>query len=179
MLGTLKLPLNSFQYFTVAGGPYKDCPETMSGVKMAAEIKQACAVDIPTRDFQVPDALRLSYGLERAVALMLQGEPLYVGCYGGKGRTGLFLAVLAKAMGIQNPVEYVREHYYRHAVETDEQYQFVTDFPITPEIQQQIRRVKRWSWLRFWQRNLTRMPRGVKQGETVVIKKQATGYFGG
>ena len=56
-------------------------------------------------DFQVPDRLKLYRGLNKALDLMLAGEPLYVGCMGGKGRTGLFLAVLVKAFGVKKPVE--------------------------------------------------------------------------
>ena len=85
-------------------------------------------VDIPTVDFQTPDRQTLYRGLSKAIDLILAGEPVYVGCMGGKGRTGLFLAVLAKAFGVKKPVEYVREHYYAHAVETAEQYDFVKQF---------------------------------------------------
>jgi hypothetical protein len=150
--------VNSRQYFVVTGGPFRECPANMSGVKMAAEIKATCAVDIPTQDFRVPDRKLLYRGLNKAVELVLAGEPLYVGCMGGKGRTGLFLAVLAKAFGVKKPVEYVREHYYSHAVETDEQYQFVKKFTITPTLRRKINQHRRWSWLKFWKTNLTRTP---------------------
>jgi protein tyrosine phosphatase len=154
-LGQLRIPLNKRQYFVVTGGPFFDCPKTMVGVKMAKEIRQACAVDIPTVDFAVPDKALLTRGLDKALNLMLDGEPLYVGCMGGKGRTGLFMAVLAKAFGIKNPVEYVRKHYYAHAVETPEQYKFVQAFPITPEVERKVKQAKRWAWVRFWKTNLT------------------------
>lgn len=157
-LGVLQLPVNTRQYFVVTGGPFMDCPKTMKGVKMAKEIKQACAVDIPTVDFQCPDRLTLYRGLHKALDLILAGEPVYVGCMGGKGRTGLFLAVLAKAFGIKKPVEYVRTHYYAHAVETAEQYTFVKRFTITPPMKRKLKKLRRWSWLRFWKTNLTRMP---------------------
>ena len=42
-----------------------DCPPTMKGVKMAKEIKKACAVDIPTVDFQTPDRLNALPGPEQ------------------------------------------------------------------------------------------------------------------
>jgi hypothetical protein len=154
-LGQLRIPLNRRQYFVVTGGPFFDCPKTMVGVKMAKEIRQTCAVDIPTEDFKTPDRKVLTSGLDKALNLLLDGEPLYVGCMGGKGRTGLFMAVLAKAFGVKNPVEYVRKHYYAHAVETKDQYAFVERFPITPEVQAKIKRAKRWAWTRFWKTNLT------------------------
>lgn len=157
-LGELKIPLNKRQYFVVTGGPFHDCPSTYKGVKMAAEIRKDCAVDIPTQDFKTPDRLTLYRGLEEAVSLVLAGEPLYVGCMGGKGRTGLFLAVLAKAFGVKNPIKYVRKHYYSHAVETKDQEAFVKAFKPTPRMRLKIKKLRRWSWLKFWKTNLTRLP---------------------
>jgi hypothetical protein len=154
-LGKLRFQTNRFQFFTVTGGPYYERPDTMVGVKMAKEIRRPCDIDIPTADFQVPKPVDLRAGLERAVASMLSGEPLYVGCAGGKGRTGLFLAVLAKAWGIENPVEFVRTHYYEHAVETTEQYDYVVNFQIPTHIKEDIAQAKRWSWWKFWRRNMT------------------------
>ena len=51
-----------------------------------------------------------------------------VGCLGGQGRTGLFLALLAKVWGIADPVKYVRRVYLRRAVETRDQEEWVADF---------------------------------------------------
>lgn len=158
MLGQLQIKLNKRQYFVVTGGPFMECPSTMKGVKMAKEIKQECAVDIPTQDFQVPDRAVLYRGLHKALELVLAGEPVYVGCMGGKGRTGLFLAVLVKAFGVKKPVEFVRANYYAHAVETQEQYLFVKKFRITPRMRLKIKLARRWAWLKFWKTNLTRLP---------------------
>lgn len=47
------------------------------------------------------------------------------------GRTGLFLAILAKAVGFNDPVAYVRKHYYNHAVETAEQAKYVEAFDVS------------------------------------------------
>jgi hypothetical protein len=157
-LGQLRIPVNGRQFFTVTGGPFPECPPTFKGVKMAKEIRKPCAVDIPTVDFQTPHREVLSRGLTEALDLLLAGEPLYVGCMGGKGRTGLFLAVLAKAFGVERPVEYVRSHYYRHAVETPDQYEYVMDFPITLTQREMIKSYRRWAWVWFWRRNLTRLP---------------------
>lgn len=157
-LGQLRLPINKRQYYVVTGGPFMECPKTMHGVKMAREIRQACAVDIPTEDYSTPDPVVLERGLVKAVELIVAGKPVYVGCMGGKGRTGLFMAVLAKAFGIENPVAYVRKHYYPHAVETSDQFQFVKTFPISLRVRRELR-LARWTvWLRFWRVNLTRLP---------------------
>jgi len=163
MLGKLHIHLRGRQYYTVFGGPFRDCPSNMKGVKMAREINKECDVDIPTEDFQTPDPKLLHKGLEQAVKLIIAGEPVYVGCMGGKGRTGLFLAVLAKAFKIKKPVQFVRTNYYSHAVETSEQMAFVKKFPINPRIHiliKEAREKNRWKfWTKeFWQTSLTRIP---------------------
>jgi hypothetical protein len=156
--GSLKLSLNSWQYFTVYGGPYHDRPDALKGVKLAKEIDEPCDVNLPIRDFSVPALTTLNLALGQAVTLLLQGEPLYVGCMGGRGRTGLFMSILAKVFGVQSPVEYVREHYYSHAVETKEQYQFVQNYEVPADLAAKIAKVKRTSWLRFWKKNFTKLP---------------------
>jgi hypothetical protein len=161
MLGTLNLNLRPGKEYTVIGGPYKDRSEGTVGVRMAIEIQRPCDIDIGTVDFSTPDPDKLRVGLIRAVEHLTAGRPLYVGCYAGKGRTGLFMAVLAKAMGIENPVEYVRANYYPHAVETPEQYQYVTDFPIPLEVQKTLFWARFWSYFTF-KKNLTVMPQAEK-----------------
>jgi protein tyrosine phosphatase len=97
----------------------------MFGVKMAKEIKADCDVAVPTEDFSVPEAQDLIEGLRAALVPLSKGKAVYVGCMGGKGRTGLFLAALAKLLGEKDPVTFVRMYYYLHAVETSEQKEFV------------------------------------------------------
>lgn len=130
MNGSLILPLSDTQYFTVFGGPYALKPSHMSGVRMARELNLPADVVVPTQDFSVPNKEELEEGLDRAVTLMLLGRPVYIGCMGGIGRTGLFMAVLAKAFGITDPVAYVRKNYMPHAVETQAQKRFVAEFVI-------------------------------------------------
>jgi len=156
MAGPLKIPLNARQFFVVTGGPYKQRVAGMRGVKMAVEIKEPFDVDCPTVDFQVPERKMFYRALTKTVDLVLAGEPVYVGCMGGIGRTGLMLAVLAKAFGVKKPVEYVRANYSGHAVETDAQMKFVKQLTITPTIRRRIRKARRWTWLKFWKTNLTK-----------------------
>lgn len=147
-LGTLKLPLWFSRYVTVTGGPYMESPKTYYGVKLAEEIRAPYRVSIPTKDFSVPKKADLDEGLANAVRALLHGERVYVGCMGGRGRTGLFLAILAKAFGIKNPVEYVRKNYFSHAVETKEQYVFVTNYKVPFEVQLDISLSKCMSFMR-------------------------------
>lgn len=153
-LGNLKMPLKFGKYYTVFGGPYVEVPEDMFGVKMAAEIRHPHDVSIPTRDFSTPPVEALDSGLLKVLDAMGRGEPVYVGCMAGRGRTGLFLAVLSKVFGIPHPVKYVRENYYRHAVETDGQYSFVERYEPSPEIAAKVKKLRLKSIFRF-KKNLT------------------------
>jgi hypothetical protein len=117
----------------VFGGPYRQAPEDMPGVKMAAEIDAPCAVDIPTRDFDVPQRDDMVDGLMLTLWLLRKHRKIYVGCMGGIGRTGLFLAVLTRLLtDCDGPeaVRRVRAEYKGHAVETQEQQEWVAEFRI-------------------------------------------------
>lgn len=158
MKGRIAIPVTKWQRFVVAGGPYRDKPAGYTGVKMAAEIHAPHAVSIPTQDFSTPDPVVMNRGLREAIELMNEGKPLYAGCAGGIGRTGLFLAVLAKAFGVNDPIKYVRAHYYAHAVETSAQMKYVEQFPFEPATKKLVANVKRHAWRRFWRTELTDLP---------------------
>lgn len=130
MNGKMPLPLNPGQRFEVYGGPYRLRPARMKGVRMAKEIDLPADVVIPTEDYNVPDVTDMAVGLNKAVTMLLKGQPLYVGCMGGIGRTGLFMAILAKAFGIKDPVRHVRATYLPHAVETTQQKRYVAEFNV-------------------------------------------------
>ncbi|QIN95302.1 tyrosine phosphatase family protein [Stenotrophomonas phage vB_SmaS_DLP_3] len=132
MNGSLPLKLNDRQHFIVFGGPYKKKPDHMVGVKMAVEIDRPFTIEVPTVDFQVPSMQDMEEGIDKAVTEILKGKQLYVGCMGGIGRTGLFLACLAKVFGEKDPVKYVRAEYLSHAVETIPQQKFVANFNPKP-----------------------------------------------
>jgi protein-tyrosine phosphatase len=125
MLGTFRVNLTKDAWFTIQGGPYKDCPWNSFGVRVAEEIRKDAEVVIPIQDFSVPTKKEMNKGMVPIVDAILQGKQVYVGCMGGKGRTGLTLAIIAKTFGAKNPIEDVRAQYYPHAVETEEQEFFV------------------------------------------------------
>ncbi len=57
------------------------------------------------------------------------GQKVHVGCIGGHGRTGLFLAALvAHVTGQSDAIHYVRENYCDHAVETKVQFDFLAEY---------------------------------------------------
>jgi len=117
----------------IFGGPYRDRPANLPGVKMAEEIKAPCDVDIPTRDFDVPDIRTMQWGIAKTLWLLRTRGDIYVGCMGGIGRTGLFMAVLTQVLeGKDGPdaIREVRRQYKTHAVETQQQQDYVADFPI-------------------------------------------------
>lgn len=124
----------------IAGGPYKAKPAGYLGVKMAEEIDLPCEIDIPTRDFQVPSEALFKRGLVQGIMAIAAGNKLYAGCWGGIGRTGLYLAGMAKVMAEYkkkmhrpsfDPVLYVRGQFLSHAVETKQQEQYIADLDVS------------------------------------------------
>lgn len=125
-------------------GPYRTHHSLSKGtfkVKMASEIRAACDVSVPCVDFGVPDKRVFKHALSLAAANLVAGRKVFVGCGYGIGRTGTFLAALAKLhhdvlwrtrsvsalddVAILDPVQEIRDAYYRGAVETKEQADFV------------------------------------------------------
>lgn len=115
-------------------GPWLAKPKDLSGVclledtiPIPASSKDAVIFRMPIQDFSTPtiDEMRevIYFILE-----MSKKEPVYVGCWGGKGRTGLVLACLAKALHYKEPIVFVRKNYHRFAIETVEQEYFVERF---------------------------------------------------
>jgi hypothetical protein len=116
---------------TIYAGPYHDKPEGMFGVKMAAEIDAPYHISVPVQDFSVPDGTEtVTKAAETVLEALAFNQKVYVGCMGGIGRTGLFLAILAKALGVEDPVMYVRGQYHKHAVETLRQLEFLDALPM-------------------------------------------------
>lgn len=151
MKGKMNLPVVNGRFYTVYGGPYRQRPMNIAGfdtlgVKMAAEINAACDVDLPVKDFSIPDYEQAENALVETIKRIHTGHPVYIGCMGGIGRTGLMLALLAKAYGVEAPVAYVRSQYFGHAVETAQQQEFIRNFVVPIEAQRMIK------WCRFWAR---------------------------
>lgn len=54
------------------------------------------------------------------------GKKAHIGCIGGHGRTGMFLAALVAVMEVDpDPIKYVRQNYCKKAVETTDQIKFL------------------------------------------------------
>jgi hypothetical protein len=124
-LGTLILPADKDRFYTVMGGPYRQRPRGTIGVKLAREVEAFAHVSIPTVDFKTPPTRLLMFGLDQMLNHLIRGKQVYVGCMGGMGRTGLFMAALCKLWGIPHAIKYVRKNYYHRAVETQAQEKYI------------------------------------------------------
>jgi len=147
--GQFKLKLGwrgAWASLDITGGPYDAYPgKPYYGVCVRAEQTQDRIMDIhlPIEDFSVPHyETQVLEVLKKTLRAGLAGKQIYIGCMGGWGRTGLFMALLAKAAGISDPVAFIREHYTPHAVETKKQQDYVANFDVS-HIQ---RNLWRWAW---------------------------------
>lgn len=135
----------------IYGGPFREFDTTerrLVGIKMAKEINHPFDFSVPTEDFSVPDPKVLEQGLIYAFDSIASGKDVYVGCMGGIGRTGLFMAIATKCLwdwyeskgpllevSKQGPIKYVRLNYHPHAVETSKQREFVESFDTARVVQ--------------------------------------------
>jgi protein-tyrosine phosphatase len=118
---------------TITGGPYDSIPADAFGICLEKDAAKAAQADIllPTADYGLPDpeALRAAVAVALAQLQAHPDRPVHVGCRAGVGRTGLFMACLAKAAGVQgDALAHVRAHYLAHAAETPAQEAMARDF---------------------------------------------------
>ncbi len=156
--------------FTFTGGPYRDAPsgDNVCRVCLLDTIAilsgQGNHYDIwsPIPDFGVPSYDRdVRRHLQATLRAALDGKDVYVGCGAGKGRTGLFLALLLRCVGAYTgnlsgitPIKYLRVVYDRDAVETEMQERYVNDFDVKP--------IQRWLFRQIVWRKFTMLfsPKG-------------------
>lgn len=87
----------------------------------------------PIRDFSVPSLTDLQTGLNQTISHAKYGRNVAIHCSAGIGRTGLFAALLTRALlGLngEEAIQWVRR-YIEGAVETPEQRQFVISAAMT------------------------------------------------
>lgn len=145
----------AFTKITIVGGPYDFYPGPVKafGVCVRAEpTKKPIDAHLPIEDFSVPhNPSQVEAVLRQAFRAALRGRTVYVGCMGGWGRTGLFLALMAKVVGVPDPIGYVRMHYSCRAVETESQMHFVEDFDVTE--------IRKWLYRHAWLRRVAWLDR--------------------
>jgi protein-tyrosine phosphatase len=87
-------------------------------------------IHLPIPDFNVPTQAALSTTIEAALDRASAGKNLAVHCYAGYGRTGMFLACMARrvlGMSAYEAIEWVRS-YVPTAIEAPEQVEVVKAF---------------------------------------------------
>lgn len=128
--GRLSYPIGFGHSVVMYGGPFMEWDKTLTrGICLAPEQPNSKTADvlIAVKDFGIPHAPELLAALSEALTFAMRGEPIYIGCGAGIGRTGLFMACFLKLLGDENPINTVRARYYSHAVETKDQAQFIDD----------------------------------------------------
>lgn len=133
----MKLP--GFQNRVLLGGGFWQCPEGAFGVNMAKELRSSkCSINLGVEDHGAPDFIQAEEAVREVLKVLVFNEQdVFVGCMGGQGRTGTFLALLANCL--RSPgrnvvdwywgVDYVRTKYRVGAVESRHQMAFLKDFP--------------------------------------------------
>ncbi len=82
---------------------------------------------LPIPDFNVPSKEDLEEAIKKTVEHAQVGQNILIHCHAGLGRTGLFVAYLAKrvlGLSSEEAIHWTRK-YIPHALETDEQNQMV------------------------------------------------------
>jgi hypothetical protein len=149
--GVINLDLGwkgAWEKVNVYGGPFhgfpQDDPEAF-GVCLKEEAPKVYDVHLPIPDFGVPDDdFEVAVALSQVYEAAFKGKAVYAGCGAGWGRTGLFLALVAKVAGVPDPITYVRENYTPQAVETAHQEAYVRSFDVG--------RVRLWVYREAWTR---------------------------
>ncbi len=84
-------------------------------------------IHLPIPDFEVPSKEALEAAVKKTVEHAQAGQNIMIHCHAGLGRTGLFVAYLAKqVLGLsgEGALHWTRK-YIPHALETDHQKEFV------------------------------------------------------
>jgi len=83
---------------------------------------------VPVEDYGAPTVEDMDLIIKFIEYHTSRDKEVVVSCIGGHGRTGTVLSVWAGLNGIENPIEYIRKHYCKCAVESKEQEEFVEEY---------------------------------------------------
>jgi len=94
-------------------------------------------VEYLIHDMEAPEDAESFKRMIKWVCTQVQsGKRVHVGCIGGHGRTGTVLAAMAKTLGHENAIQYVRENYCVKAVETTAQINFLHKHFAIPKVKE-------------------------------------------
>jgi hypothetical protein len=123
-------------------------------VKCASEVRGVADIEIVCQDFGTPEPEDLLEAVDAAITAAFKGRPVFAGCMGGIGRTGVFMATVLKVLDPQQvfgsasfrlswqpQVQMARQLYLSHTVETDQQEKLVDMIDVS-----KIRRKLKWLW---------------------------------
>ncbi len=137
--GEIEYTSISISEWYIFAGPFSNAPmDGMKNINLQAEQPEGDApihYRLPIKDFSIPEIRPTVFALAWIIFQMVALERfVYIGCMGGVGRTGMILALLIKLITdvtAMNAIVHLRARYIEHAVETDEQIKFVSEFPMT------------------------------------------------
>ncbi len=108
----------------ITGGPF-DCWDGHGiGVCLdpGARLRPSATIYLPVEDYTAPTQEALVAAFAALLAAWRKGNAVvHVGCRAGFGRTGTFIAALARLAGHDDPVGWTRRNYNGEAVETSAQ----------------------------------------------------------
>ena len=116
----------------IIGGPFDSWDGT--GISLCldptASKRGPATIILDIADFTAPTDAQLHATVATLLAVLRArpAEPVYIGCKAGYGRTGTFIAALAKLAGHPDPVAWTRRHYHPGAVETTAQEDAIAAF---------------------------------------------------
>ncbi|QNJ59106.1 protein-tyrosine phosphatase-like protein [Vibrio phage vB_ValS_PJ32] len=117
--------------FTLYGGSYLDRVKGVPGIKLAAEVDHPCDYELAIPDFSTPTEREVALLIDWIINTTRDNYELYLGCWGGFGRTGLIAACILVALEEQDPLDAivrVRREIHGHCIETHEQRNFIVRF---------------------------------------------------
>lgn len=134
-------------------------------------------LNIPIMDFNVPrDIAQFNDGLLTIVEHCLKDERVFFGCFGGVGRTGIVLACLNKIFGVDTNLVYHTRQQLPHALETDEQIEFIKSFKVN-DLRKKVEQLSLSEWIKKSVIDTTLNPLVVKKIKSYSEKNDITGFL--
>ena len=89
---------------------------------------------IPITDYSVLPVEVEDLFVNKVLKLINEGKKVAIFCIGGHGRTGYFASLLLGRLGVEDPIEYIRNNYCKESVETNSQVSAIAEYLGKPEL---------------------------------------------